>query len=69
MTQRLLRHKPSGVLYAYQDIYAINPDFEDVEDPNVIDVVAKEVPTQKRIKKAATPAPSLEDELDQVLDV
>jgi hypothetical protein len=56
MTQRLLRHKISGVLFAYQDIYAIHPDFEAVEDLNVIDVEAKEIPTPKRAKKIASDA-------------
>ncbi len=55
MAQRLLRHKPSGVLYAYQDIYAVLPEFEEVADPNVIDVVAVEVPTPKRTKKITAP--------------
>lgn len=53
MTQRLLRHKPSGILHAYQEIYAVRPDFEEVEDPNVIDVEAKVIePKKTRAKKA-----------------
>lgn len=39
MTQRLLRHIPTGILYAYQDIYAQRKDFEEI-----IDVEAKEIP-------------------------
>jgi hypothetical protein len=68
MTQRLLRHKPTGELYVYQDIYAIRPDFEDVEDPNVIDVEAKELPTPKRTKKIAATALTVEDEVSRLLE-
>ena len=55
MTQRLLRHKPSGVLYAYQDIYAIRPDFEEVIDveSRVIEDAPAEAPAKKtRAKKS-----------------
>ena len=53
MTQRYLRHIPSGVLHAYQDIYAIRPDFEEI-----IDVEAKvieDVPAPKKITRTKKP--------------
>ena len=62
MTTRLLRHIPSGVLYAYQDVFAIRPDFEEVEDPNVIDVVATVVETKKARAKKADPLPMVDDD-------
>lgn len=55
MTQRFLRHKPTGVLYAYQDIFAMRDDFEEI-----IDVEAKEVDPEVRRpgrpKKTTEPA-------------
>jgi hypothetical protein len=62
MTTRLLRHIPSGVLYAYQDVFAIRPDFEEVEDPNVIDVVATVVEPKKARAKKADPLPMVDDD-------
>jgi hypothetical protein len=57
MTQRLLRHIPTGILYAYQDIYAIRPDFEEIIDveSRVVEEPAAEAPVKKtRAKKADT---------------
>lgn len=51
MTQRYLRHKPSGIIHAYQDIYAIRPDFEEI-----IDVESRVIGTTVEIK-GDTPAP------------
>ncbi len=50
MTQRYLRHIPSGVIHAYQDIYAIRPDFEEIIDVEAR--VIEDVPVKKpRAKK------------------
>lgn len=55
MSQRLLRHKPSGVLYVYQEVFASRDDFEEI-----IDVEATEVETvvvkPGRPKKVTEPA-------------
>lgn len=52
MTQRLLRHKPTGILYAYQDIYAIRPDFEEIIDveSRVVEEPAVETPAPKKTR-------------------
>ena len=38
MTDRLLRHIPSGVLWVYQPAFATRPDFEEVIDVPVVEV-------------------------------
>ena len=56
MTQRLLRHIPTGILYAYQDIYAIRPDFEEIIDveSRVVEEPAPVVEKPRRKKADAT---------------
>lgn len=60
-TNRLLRHKPSGVLYVYQEAFANRPDFEEI-----IDVEAKfvedESPKKTRAKKTE---PTISDLLNE----
>ena len=61
MTTRLLRHKPSGVIYAYQDVFAMRPDFEEVDDGKTIDVIATVVEPKKVRVKRVEPAPAVDD--------
>lgn len=61
MTQRLLRHIPTGILHAYQPAFAVRPDFEEVIDVEtrvveVTDVVEK--PARRAKKAAAEVAPT-----------
>lgn len=57
---RLLRHIPTGILHAYQDIYAIRPDFEEVinVEARVIEGPAPVVEKPRRKKADAQPAES-----------
>ena len=59
MTNRLLRHKPSGVLYVYQDVFAQRPDFEEI-----IDVEAKVIdePIKKPRLKKVEPLPAVDND-------
>lgn len=58
MTQRYLRHIPSGVIHAYQDIYAIRPDFEEIIDveARVIEDAPAKKPRLKKPDVVETPA-------------
>lgn len=62
MTHRLLRHIPTGVMYVYQDVFAARPDFEEVEDPRTIDVVATVVEPKKIKVKKPDPLPMVDDD-------
>ena len=65
MTPKYLRHIPSGIIHAYQDIYAVRPDFEPVVEEAVTPKV--EAPTIKKTrakKVTATVADELEDALN-----
>lgn len=64
MTQRYLRHIPSGIVYAYQDIYAIRPDFEEIID--VESRVVEDTPTQKKARSKKVDPLSVE--LDAAVD-
>lgn len=63
MTQRLLRHIPSGILYAYQPAFAVRPDFEEVIDVEAREVPATETRPSRRKKEAAPVAAVDEDAL------
>ena len=58
---RMLRHKPTGVLYVYQPAFAMRDDFEEV-----IDVEAREIkdptpaPRSRKVADAPTP-PAVDD--------
>ena len=64
MTQRYLRHIPSGILHAYQDIYASRPDFEEIID--VESRVIEDVPAPKKPK--AKKADTVEAALDAAIE-
>ena len=51
MTQRYLRHKPSGIIHAYQDIYAVRPDFEEIIDVESRVIEEAPAPKKPRAKK------------------
>lgn len=74
MTERYLKHKPSGQMYIYQSAFAANPDFEEVADlkgtplPAAIDgdyAVVEEpaAPKKTRAKKAVGLAEPTDDDL------
>lgn len=55
MADRMLRHIPSGVLYVYQDAFAMRADFEEI-----INVEAREVPdSEVRVARRAKPKPEV----------
>lgn len=58
MTQRYLRHIPSGIVHAYQDIYAIRPDFEEIIDveARVVEEAPAKKPRIKKLEVTETPA-------------
>ena len=59
MADKLLRHKPSGILYVWQEAYAYRSDFEEVVDATPEEVAAPaSIPAAKtRRTKKAEPAP------------
>lgn len=61
MNNRMLRHKPSGVLYVYQEAFANRPDFEEIIDveSRVVDEPAP-VKTRKK-REAVETAPETPD--------
>ncbi len=61
MTDRMLRHKPTGVLYVYQEAFANRPDFEEVI--NVESRVIEDPAPAKR-KKREVVEPSVEPQVD-----
>lgn len=64
MTQRYLRHKPSGIIHAYQDIYAVRPDFEEIIDVETRVVEDAPAPKKTRSKKLE----SVEAALDAAIE-
>jgi len=51
MADRMLRHIPTGVLYVYQDVFAMRDDFEEI-----INVETREVPdSEVRVARRAKP--------------
>lgn len=64
MTQRYLRHKPSGIIHAYQDIYAVRPDFEEIIDVETRVVEDAPAPKKTRSKKPE----SVEAALDAAIE-
>ena len=61
MTDRMLRHKPTGVLYIYQDVFAMRPDFEEVI--NVEATVVEDPPPKPRRSRvtAGMEIPTIDD--------
>lgn len=61
MADKYLRHKPSGILYIWQEAYAFRDDFEEVVEvaPPVEDAVDSTpvVVKTRRTKKAEPPVP------------
>lgn len=55
MTQRLLRHKPSGIIYVWQEVFAQRDDFEEIIDveAKVIDTDSDSAPKRRGRKAAA----------------
>jgi hypothetical protein len=49
-------------MYVYQDVFAARPDFEEVEDPRTIDVVATVVEPKKIKVKKPDPLPMVDDD-------
>ena len=55
MSDRLLRHKESGILYIYQDIFATRDDFEEVTPVGFVTTEAlDDAPVTPRNRKART---------------
>jgi len=52
MADRLLRHIPTGILYAYQDVFAQRPDFEEILDveSRVVEEPAAKKPKAKKVE-------------------
>lgn len=67
MTQRYLRHKPSGIIHAYQDIYAVRPDFEEIIDVESRVIEDTPAPKKARAKKQET-VESVESALDAAIE-
>ena len=65
MTQRYLRHIPSGVIHAYQDIYAIRPDFEEIIDVESRVIEDTPVPKKPRAKKVDTVEAALDAAIEE----
>jgi hypothetical protein len=55
MADRLLRHKPTGVVYIYQPVFAMRDDFEEIID--VESRVVDEPPATKPRRTRVQPAP------------
>jgi hypothetical protein len=58
MTQPLLRHKPSGILYVWQEAFAFRDDFEEVVEATPEEIKAPETLPPAKLKKTAKPAPA-----------
>ena len=56
MSDRLLRHIPTNILYVWQPAFANNPEFEEI-----IDVESRVIPDEP---EAAAPAPIATEEPD-----
>ena len=63
MTQRLLRHIPSGVIYAYQDAFAIRSDFEEVVTVVEAPEVKEPAPVKKPAKRPKYEVSAIDEEL------
>lgn len=54
MPDRYLRHKPTGVVYIWQLVFAENPDFEEYDPNPEIDI---KIPTLDTLVPDKTPKP------------
>lgn len=62
MAQKMLRHKPSGILYIWQEAYAFRDDFEEVVEPTPVEIASPvDIPATK-IRKTRKPEPAPIDE-------
>lgn len=62
MSQKLLRHKPTGDLYIWQEAFAFRPDFEEVVDVTPEETKAPETIAPAKVRKTRKPEPAPVDE-------
>jgi hypothetical protein len=67
MADRLLRHKPSGTLYIWQEVFAMRDDFEEIIDveSRVVPDEPVEAPKPRATRKKAEPAPVDESRIQE----
>lgn len=61
MAQPMLLHKPSGILYVWQEAFAQRDDFEEVIDVETREVHREELAQQAKARKPRKPAPAVID--------
>ena len=63
MTQRMLRHKPSGIMYVWQEAFAFRDDFEEIIDVEAKELKEPETIPLSKIRKTRKPEPAVIDEV------
>lgn len=62
MSQKMLRHIPSGTLYVWQEVFAFRPDFEEVVEPTPAEVAEPVTIPAAKVRKTRKPEPAVIDE-------
>ena len=63
MTQRMLRHKPSGIMYIWQEAFAFRDDFEEIIDVDAKEVKDSDAIPLSKIRKTRKAEPAVIDEV------
>lgn len=62
MAQKMLRHKPSGILYVWQEAFAFRDDFEEVVEPTAEEIASPAAIPATKIRKTRKAEPAKVDD-------